>query len=171
MTEKEKHLVFSFQPFCYPLMRQQKQRIVFTNTWKRKTIFTWKQKPTVGNLNAKSRKVVYISNKKKFTNQFPGRVNKIEREIPWVMKDLSTCCQGFSQSKSMWRGWECSFSLIFNRIKKTRTKGRTKVSTMRISIPLDLSSRSFIPLPRFIRSRRPTPLLAPSLVLFPPRSV
>jgi hypothetical protein len=43
-------------------------------------------------------------------------------------------------------------------------------SVMRISIPLDLSSRSFIPLPRFIRSRRPTPILAPSLVLFPPRS-
>ena len=45
-----------------------------------------------------------------------------------------------------------------------------KTSDMRISIPFDLSSRSFIPLPRFIRSRRPTPLLAPSLVLFPPRS-
>ena len=45
-----------------------------------------------------------------------------------------------------------------------------KASALRISIPLDLSSRSFIPLPRFIRSRRPTPLLAPSLVLFPPRS-
>ena len=31
----------------------------------------------------------------------------------------------------------------------------SKTSDMRISIPLDLSSRSFIPLPRFIRSRRP----------------
>jgi hypothetical protein len=40
-----------------------------------------------------------------------------------------------------------------------------ETSDMRISIPLDLSSRSFIPLPRFIRSRRPTPLLAPSLGL------
>ena len=39
-----------------------------------------------------------------------------------------------------------------------------KTSTMRISIPLDLSSRSFIPLPRFIRPRRSTTLLAPSLV-------
>ena len=46
----------------------------------------------------------------------------------------------------------------------------SKVSDIRISIPLDLSSRSFIPLSRFIRSRRPTPLLVPSLVLFPPRS-
>ena len=45
-----------------------------------------------------------------------------------------------------------------------------KASAMWISIPLDLSSRSRIPLPRFIRSRRPTPLLAPSLVLFPPCS-
>ncbi len=42
-----------------------------------------------------------------------------------------------------------------------------KVSVMWISIPLDLSSRSFIPLPRFIRLCRPTPLLAPYLVLFP----
>ncbi len=40
-----------------------------------------------------------------------------------------------------------------------------KVSVMWISIPIDLSSWSFVPLPRFIRSRRPTPLL-----LFPPRS-
>ena len=29
-------------------------------------------------------------------------------------------------------------------------------------------SRSLIPLPRFIRSRHPTPFLVPSLVLFPP---
>ena len=45
-----------------------------------------------------------------------------------------------------------------------------KASTMRISIPLDLSSRSFIPPPRFIRSRRSAPLLAPSLVFSPRRS-
>jgi hypothetical protein len=44
-----------------------------------------------------------------------------------------------------------------------------KASTMRISIPLDLSSRPFIPLPCFIRSRRVTPLLAPSLVFSPRR--
>ena len=42
-----------------------------------------------------------------------------------------------------------------------------KASAMRISIPLDLSSRSFIPPPRFIRSRRPTTLLTPSLVFSP----
>jgi hypothetical protein len=46
-----------------------------------------------------------------------------------------------------------------------------KASTMRISIPLDLSSRPFIPLPRFIRSRRVTPLRAPSLFFSPRRSV
>ncbi len=45
-----------------------------------------------------------------------------------------------------------------------------KASDMRISIPLDLSSRPFIPPPRFIRSRRPTTLLAPSLVFSPLRS-
>ena len=46
-----------------------------------------------------------------------------------------------------------------------------KVSGMRISIPLDLSSRSFVPLPRFIRSHHPTPRSVPSHVLFPPCSV
>ena len=45
-----------------------------------------------------------------------------------------------------------------------------KTSVMWISISLDLSSRLFIPLSRFIRSRRHTPFLAPSLVLFPPCS-
>ncbi len=40
----------------------------------------------------------------------------------------------------------------------------TKSSAMRISIPLDLSSRPLIPLSRFIRSRSPTPFLAHSLV-------
>jgi hypothetical protein len=45
-----------------------------------------------------------------------------------------------------------------------------KGSTIRISIPLDLSSRTVIQLPRFIRSRIPTPLLVRSLVFFPPCS-
>ena len=47
----------------------------------------------------------------------------------------------------------------------------TKASVMRISIPLDLSSRPFIPPPCFFRSRRPTALLTPSLVFSPLRSV
>jgi hypothetical protein len=45
-----------------------------------------------------------------------------------------------------------------------------KTSVMRISIPLDLSSRLFIPPPRFFHSRRPTTLLVPSLVFSPLRS-
>jgi hypothetical protein len=45
-----------------------------------------------------------------------------------------------------------------------------KASAMRISIPLDLSSRPFIPLPRFICRRRPLPRLASSLVFTPRRS-
>ena len=44
-----------------------------------------------------------------------------------------------------------------------------KTSAMRISIPLDLSSRPFIPLPCFMRSRRAAPLLSPSLVFTPRR--
>jgi hypothetical protein len=46
-----------------------------------------------------------------------------------------------------------------------------KPSVMRISIPLDLSSRPFVPRPCFIRFGRPTPLSAPSLVFSPQRSV
>jgi hypothetical protein len=46
-----------------------------------------------------------------------------------------------------------------------------KASAMRISIPLKLSSRPFIPLPRFICRRRPLPLLASSLVFTPRCSV
>ena len=46
----------------------------------------------------------------------------------------------------------------------------SKTSVMRISIPLDLSSRPFIPLPCFIHLKRPTTLLAPSLVFSPLRS-
>jgi hypothetical protein len=43
-----------------------------------------------------------------------------------------------------------------------------KTSARRIAIPLDLSSRSFIPLPPcFMWPRRVTPLLAPSLVFSP----
>ena len=45
----------------------------------------------------------------------------------------------------------------------------TKTSVMRISIPLDLSSRPFIPPPCFIHSRRPTTLLTPSLLFSPLR--
>jgi hypothetical protein len=47
----------------------------------------------------------------------------------------------------------------------------SKTSDMRISVALDLSSRPFIPLPRFICRRRPLPLLAPSLVFTPRCSV
>jgi hypothetical protein len=40
-----------------------------------------------------------------------------------------------------------------------------KDSVMRVTIPLDLSTQSFIPLPRFIHTRTTTPLLTPSIVL------
>ena len=41
-----------------------------------------------------------------------------------------------------------------------------KASAMRVTIPLDLSTRAFIPLPRSFHSRRTPSLLTPSLVLF-----
>ena len=58
----------------------------------------------------------------------------------------------------------------FTNLKGTVGLIMVKASGMWISIPLDLSSRSCIPLPCIIRSGRPTPLVVPSLVLFPPRS-
>jgi hypothetical protein len=45
-----------------------------------------------------------------------------------------------------------------------------KVSVMWVTIPIDLSTRSFIPLPRFLNSRRVSPLLNQSLVLIPQQS-
>ena len=42
-----------------------------------------------------------------------------------------------------------------------------KVSVMSVTIPLDLSTRPFIPLPRFIHTCHTPPLLTPSLVVFP----
>jgi hypothetical protein len=58
-------------------------------------------------------------------------------------------------------------SSCFANIKGSVGLILVKSSVMWISIPLDLSSRSFIPLSCFIRSRRVTPLLAPSLVFSP----
>jgi hypothetical protein len=46
-----------------------------------------------------------------------------------------------------------------------------KTSSMRVTIPIDLSTRSFIPLPHFFNSRRVPPLLIQSLVLIPQQSV
>ena len=46
-----------------------------------------------------------------------------------------------------------------------------KVSVTRVSIPLDLSTRPFIPLPRFIHTRTTVSLLTPSRVLFNQSSV
>jgi len=42
-----------------------------------------------------------------------------------------------------------------------------QTSVMRVTIPLDLSTRPWIPLPPFFHSRRTPPLLTLSLVLFP----
>ena len=46
-----------------------------------------------------------------------------------------------------------------------------KVSVIRVTIPIDLSTRSFIPLPCFLNSRRVFPLLNQCLVLIPQQSV
>jgi hypothetical protein len=86
-----------------------------------------------------------------------------------VHREVSALSNEFPEESDQFR------FLLATCLGNPRRKGSvglilTKESDMRISIPLDLSSRYFIPLPRFIRSRRPIPLLAPSLVLFPPCS-
>ena len=48
---------------------------------------------------------------------------------------------------------------------------QVKTSVMRVTIPIDFPTRSFIPLPRFFNSRRTPPILTPSLILFPQQSV
>jgi hypothetical protein len=58
--------------------------------------------------------------------------------------------------------------VCFTNIKGSVGLILDKTWAIRIPIPLDLSSRSFIPLSCFMCPRRVTPLLAPSLV-FPPR--
>jgi hypothetical protein len=45
-----------------------------------------------------------------------------------------------------------------------------KASAMRVTIPIDLSTRPFIPLPHFFNDRRVPPLLNQSLVLIPEQS-
>jgi hypothetical protein len=45
-----------------------------------------------------------------------------------------------------------------------------KSSVIRVTIPIDLSTSPFIPLPRFLNSRRVSPLLSQSLVLIPQQS-
>jgi hypothetical protein len=45
-----------------------------------------------------------------------------------------------------------------------------EVSEMRFTIPIDLSTWAFIPLPRVFNSRRVSPLLDQSLVLIPQQS-
>ncbi len=66
---------------------------------------------------------------------------------------------------------DSGMNLLKGEKKKMWRRGLilAKASAMRISIPLDLSSRPFIPLPRFMRSRRTATLLAPSLVFTPRR--
>jgi hypothetical protein len=64
---------------------------------------------------------------------------------------------------------------FFRASRLTNLKGSVglilvKASPMRVTIPIDLSTRSFIPLPRFFNSRRVPPLLNQSLVIIPQQS-
>ena len=78
-------------------------------------------------------------------------------------REPSTWDNEFSEESDKFRFLHTS---CFANLKGVVGLIMAKASAMRISIPLDLSSRSFIPLPCFIRSCRPTPFLAPSSYFF-----
>ena len=76
-----------------------------------------------------------------------------------TLRETSVLANELSEESDQFRFLRVS---CFANLKGTVGLIMAKTSAMR-------SSRSFIPLPRFIRSCRPTPLQFPSLVLFPPR--
>ena len=82
----------------------------------------------------------------------------------YVHGEVSVLANGIPEESEQFRFLHTDW---FPNIKGSVGLILAKASAMRISIPLDLSSRSFIPLPCFIRSRRATPLLAPSIVFSP----
>ena len=82
-------------------------------------------------------------------------------------RDASALANEFPEQSDLFRFLRAS---CFTNLNGVVGLIMTETSDMRISIPLDLSSQCLIPIPRFIRSRRPTPFLAPSIVLFHPRS-
>ena len=77
-------------------------------------------------------------------------------------RETSTLANELAQESDQFRFLHAS---CFANLKGAVGLIMAKASTMWISIPLDLSSR----VSRFVPCR-PTPFLAPSLVLFPPRS-
>ena len=83
-------------------------------------------------------------------------------------RETSVLANEFPEDSDQFRFLRAS---CFSNLKGTVGLIMTKESVMWISIPVDLSSQTFIPLPRFIRSRHPTPFLDPSLVFFPACSV
>jgi hypothetical protein len=130
-----------------------------------------------GLLAVKSGFILFIKN-----YQFPIQINTLEREgtnfsnmseIPLFYLD-----PGAKTVLMSYRGID-QFRFLraacFANIKGSVGLILAKASVIRISviisIPLDLSSRSFIPLPRFMRPRRAAPLLDPSLVFTPRRFV
>ena len=68
--------------------------------------------------------------------------------------------------------WAVSFlaSCTLGELKGSVGLILANASAMRVTVPIELSTRSFIPLPCFFNSRRAPPLLTPSPVLFPQQS-
>ncbi len=68
--------------------------------------------------------------------------------------------------------WSVSFPVRYlsDNLKDSVGLILVKTSTTRVTILIDLSTRSWIPLPRFFYSRRSPPLITSSLVLFPQHS-
>jgi len=118
------------------------------------------------------------TNKKKKRDQHVDRPEPIACQLQWILE--ATFYDDFSRLLFLHAHREASAlanelpeksdqfrflrTACLDNIKGSVGLMLAKASAMRISIPLDLSSRPFIPPPRFIRTRRSAPLLAPSLV-------
>ena len=93
-----------------------------------------------------------------------GRINEefLHLLFLYVHRDSSDLTGELSEESAQFRFIRAS---CLTNLKGSIGLMLTKGSVMRVTIPLDLSTRSFIPLPRFIHTRTTTSFLTPSIVL------
>ena len=80
----------------------------------------------------------------------------------FILEDLSLCLPNFFSRNPLvvcHNSFRVTFSPpgLVSNFKRSVGLILGKVSQMRVSIPLDLSTRPFVPLPHFLRSHRPPP--------------
>ena len=104
---------------------------------------------------------------------FLGGLVILGRKRFWVIGDRILALAGLALRPENWPKNLISFSfcalLTWLTLRTLWAWFLPKASAMRVTIPLDISTRPFMPLPLFFRSCRVHPLLTPFLVLFPHR--